>query len=175
MNNKNFRNQDLNTCIFSTIFLVFFLSIIPGISTASEAVLRREQSHEEQQAKENNAKGIMGAIIRAQQAFAFENKELATDISQLDVSFAPKFYTYKIEPQTLKEVSIISASPVERDLPAFSSAIWYNFQEFEYSQIICESPDSKARLDIKFIGDLTKPKGICPDKTKRIISLGELH
>lgn len=166
MNDKKFLTRTLIAAGIGTLCLIFVLYVIPGIFQAREEnKLRQEADRQQLKAKKSEAYALLGTMNRAQQAFLLENEELATEISQLDAKITGRNYQFSIEPQGSREIAIMSATPIEDNLPGFSSAVWGDTENYAFKQVICESLDDKPRLEFEVIGDPQNPDLQCPEKS----------
>jgi type IV pilus assembly protein PilA len=84
----------------------------------------------------SEAKSILGAINRSQQAYRLQNGIFAGQITDLDTRASGKFYTYQLGIADTQNVSA-TASPLNIDLKSYSSAVTQNDDFF--GQAICES------------------------------------
>jgi type IV pilus assembly protein PilA len=114
----------------------------------------------------SEAKSILGAINRSQQAYRLQNGTFAGQIIDLDTRASGKYYDYQINAADVLNASA-TASTLDVNLKSYSSAVAQTNNDF-FGQVICESlmPNTLA-------GPATAPinpgqKGSC-DPSARLI------
>lgn len=96
-------------------------------------------------ARGSEAKGNMGAINRAQQAYRWENNTFATDITHLNIRLNSKFYDYDVINSSSSDAKSVTTSKVE-ELKALSAAISQSGDST--SAIVCESNEVQVQGSI---------------------------
>jgi type IV pilus assembly protein PilA len=91
----------------------------------------------------SEAKSILGAVNRSQQAYRLQNGTFAGQLVDLDTRANGKYFSYLLGTADAQNVSA-TASPLSIDLRSYSSAAVQNSDFF--GQVICESlvPNTSA-------------------------------
>ncbi len=97
-------------------------------------------------ARGSEAKSVLGAINRAQQAYRYEQFTFANDLLFLDVDLPDKFYDYTaVSPvtDTYVEQTATARAAYDEDLKNYAAAATQP-NSYTFNQIICESRNVAA-------------------------------
>jgi type IV pilus assembly protein PilA len=89
----------------------------------------------------SEAKSMLGAINRSQQAYRLERNTFASALTDLDVKISGNFYTYAVGSASINTASAITTSNLS-GLKISSSLVAQNGDTF--SQIVCESTNTQV-------------------------------
>jgi type IV pilus assembly protein PilA len=110
----------------------------------------------------------IGTLLRAQQAHFLEKGKFATAITQLDARISPKFYEYKLMPSVDGVGAVVTATPIEPNLPGVVGVIYTDKTGNNASPKICvnDQPNPEPPLPPKppavAGGPITCPPGSKP-------------
>jgi type IV pilus assembly protein PilA len=79
----------------------------------------------------------IGTLLRAQQVYRLQNTEFATSISELDVRITPKFYEYKMTPSVDGVGVVVTATPLEPNLPGVVGVAYTDKTGGNFTKQIC--------------------------------------
>lgn len=138
---KLIQNIKKNDQGFTLVELLVVIIIIGVLFTISLPGFLNQAA----KARGAEAKSGLGAINRSQQAYRFENKTFASQISDLDIRVKTKNYNYSVSSST-KNTAAHQTIPQKSDLKQYSS--WVEQNSDVFSQIICESKNTSMDLSV---------------------------
>lgn len=98
------------------------------------------------EAKQIEARVNIGALIRAQQAYRFENRQFSDSIAELATGAVPNYYDLKIE-QADEKTAIITATPnADNSLKSYVGAIAFDNSQFQF--IYCETQQPTENIEL---------------------------
>jgi type IV pilus assembly protein PilA len=93
-------------------------------------------------ARTSEATSNTGTILRAQQVHRLMNTKFANSISELDVRITPEFYEYKLMPSVDGMGAVVTATPIEPNLPGVVGVIYTDKTGDNASPKICVNDQS---------------------------------
>lgn len=121
-----------------TLIELLVVIIIVGILTA---IVVPNILIQGSRARETEATTLLGSINRSQQTYRYQNGYFSNDISSLEVSFTPQYYSFSVDQingaTSVTQRAIANAS-FQQDIRDYASGVYY-FNVSELQTIICEA------------------------------------
>jgi type IV pilus assembly protein PilA len=130
-------------------------------------------------ARGSEATSNLGTIARSQQAYRYQNTQMADQLSLLDARISGKFYTYAIQNRQVNSAEAIArignGAGVATDLKLFDSAVNQyippanNTNPEFFGQAICESLQNNAVPGMPVVPTQPNVQGTCDTTTSRLV------
>ena len=116
-------------------------------NNSNPEVVRARES--ETRAKETEAKSMVGAINRNQQAYHFENNKFASTLSQLDIPIVGKYYEKYDMVAESSDFVFTKTQPItaNQELHSFAGAVFYNQEGRSFESKICRSDEPYKEIN----------------------------
>lgn len=101
-----------------------------------------------QQAKQLEGKNNIGALIRAEQAYRFENDEFTDSINDLYIDIYSTYYDIEIIDADKNKAIIVAQSKEKKDkLKSYAQAISYDDDTYNFGRISCETKKPSTTIN----------------------------